>query len=382
VKITLVIERMDAWRGGREVSTAQMAEEISCRGHDVTILCESGSYASPTVALAPVGCAGRSRAVRLVSFLARANLWLRRHPCDRVHALLPFPGADVYQLRGGTVPGQLAASLRRRTGLHRRIAALFAPLNVKRRRLHSLERQVTAAQRTLCLPVSRMVAAELAHYYGRREGVQVVYNGVQPPSADASQRAEWRGDVRRSLGIAPDDLMVFTAGKNFALKGVREAITALSAWLHGRGRKARPILVAVGNAHTRRYEQHAAAQGVGDRVRFLPPTPEVSRLYAAADVCVLLSWYDPCSRVILEAIQWGLPTITTTFNGAAEVLVGGAGLVVHSPLDTSAVVRALEELSDAGRRTQCRRHAEAIAGGLSMRRHVEELLNVYAAHSK
>ena len=38
MKIALVIERMDPQRGGREVSTAQVAVALSRRGHEVTVL--------------------------------------------------------------------------------------------------------------------------------------------------------------------------------------------------------------------------------------------------------------------------------------------------------------------------------------------------------
>ena len=49
MKIALVIERMDDFRGGRETSTGQIATILAERGHEVDILCESGSWRSEGV---------------------------------------------------------------------------------------------------------------------------------------------------------------------------------------------------------------------------------------------------------------------------------------------------------------------------------------------
>ena len=44
--------------------------------------------------------------------------------------------------------------------------------------------------------------------------------------------------------------------------------------------------------------------------------------YAAADLYVHPTFYDPCSLVVLEAAACGLPIITSRYNGAAELFRG------------------------------------------------------------
>ena len=46
-------------------------------------------------------------------------------------------------------------------------------------------------------------------------------------------------------------------------------------------------------------------------------------LYAAVDVFVLPTIYDPFSNACLEALAAGLPVLTTTANGFAEILTPG-----------------------------------------------------------
>ena len=125
------------------------------------------------------------------------------------------------------------------------------------------------------------------------------------------------------------------------------------------------------------YQRLAGMREVGSQVVFAPPSEEVFSWYAAADACVLLSWYDPCSRVVLEATRFGLPSITTRFNGAAEILAGGRGIVVDSPRDTNAIVSAMAVMTDPTRRAEMAAACEDVSGQLSMDRHVEQLLAAY-----
>ena len=62
--------------------------------------------------------------------------------------------------------------------------------------------------------------------------------------------------------------------------------------------------------------------GIARAVTFADAVDPVPH-YAAADVFVHPTWYDPCSLVTLEASAAGLPVITTHFNGASEMMRDG-----------------------------------------------------------
>ena len=378
MKIALVIERMDVHRGGRETSTAQIAAELARRGHDVTVVCQSGSWTCDGVAIRPLGTGGLGRASRMRRFVASVQDHIRTGGYDIVHAMLPLPGANVFQPRGGTVPGQLAASLCRRPLLMRPLVHLARPLNRCRRLLAALERQVVADGRVLCLAVSRMLADEFSRYYGRTEGVRVIYNGVERPDWPTDQARRWRRQLRAQIGAADDEAVFLIVATNFALKGVAPGIACFARWYHARAGRPRGRLVIVGRALVEGYQRHAALRDVGPAVVFVPPTPEIFPWHAASDVCLLLSWYDPCSRVVLEAMQVGNPSITTAFNGACELLRRGSGLVVPSPRSTSAIVAAMDELADPARRQEFRAVCRQMAQEVSMSRHVDQLLTAYA----
>ncbi|MGC9454126.1 MAG: glycosyltransferase family 4 protein [Phycisphaerae bacterium] len=379
MRIALIIERMNISRGGRETSTSQIASELAHRSHDVTVVCGEGHWSNPGVRLLEVGDVGRPmRVQRLRSFVEGVRRAMDEQEFDVTHAMLPIPGADVYQPRGGTVPAQRDASFRRRGRLGRLFRKAVEPLNLHRRHMGELEQAVVSDSSVRCLAVSEMVAEEFRHYYGRSDGVRTVYNAVEVPDPTDRRRDKWRAAVRQKLNVNESAVVFVTIATNPELKGVGEAISAFAKWFRSEKQGPDARLVVVGRENPELFVSWAERCNVSGRVMFVPPTDNVFPWYAGADACILLSWYDPCSRVVLEATRWGIPSITTVYNGAAEVLSAGGGVVVASPRDIDGVVHAMAELADSESR---RRHADAcrrVAGELSITRHVDELLEVYA----
>ena len=376
MRIALVIERMDPLRGGRETYTARLAEALGRRGHEVTVLCHSGSWACNGVEVRRLGRRGVRRTRRMPAFIQDAADAAAESDYDVVHAMLTMPGADIYHPHGGTVPGSLAANRRRRSSAGRLLHRFLSPLNASRRLRAKLERRIMADPNVICLAVSEMIAGHFREYYGRERGVRVAFNGVDVPDWTDERRADQRQQLRARLEVGPDDPVFLTVATNFPLKGVAETIAALAKWYDARGGDVNPRLVVVGRQRVEGYQRLASRLGIAGLVVFEPPTKEIFRWYAAADVLVLLTWYDPCSLTVLEAARWGIPSLTTAFNGAREAL-GEAGIVVASPRDTRGIVSALDELADPARRGRRAEACGPLGEYLGMDRHVDELLEVY-----
>jgi UDP-glucose:(heptosyl)LPS alpha-1,3-glucosyltransferase len=201
-----------------------------------------------------------------------------------------------------------------------------------------------------------------------------VQNAVGLPAESEASRRRRREQLRAEQGVGDDEPVFLTIATNFELKGVAELIRALADWRrrHGGGR-----LWVLGRERPQRYARLAARLGVADAVQFFPATRDVFAWYAAADACVLLSWYDPCSRVVLEAMRMGLPTITTAYNGAADLLADGAGLVVSSPRDRAAVVEALDRAVDPLERSKMLAACHAAGSRIRVENHARALVDLY-----
>jgi UDP-glucose:(heptosyl)LPS alpha-1,3-glucosyltransferase len=375
VRIALTIEHMDPSGGGRETSTAQIAMELADRGHDVTILCQRARWEHPGVKIQTIDVSGR-RVARARRFVTGAQKVMSTERFDVVLTTLPIPGANVYQPRGGTIPAQAAASARRRGRWLGAFGRFVEPLNRMRRFMGAMEREMMRDRSCRLLAVSDMVRREFVRYYGRGDG-QVIFNAVTPPAMDGETRQHERQRMRYMLGLGQDDPMFVCIAKNFMLKGVLEMMAGYSDWVQEGPAGARSRLVVIGRDDVEGYTRIAGLRHVGKQVVFVPPTDEIDRFYAAADACVLLSWYDPCSRVVLEATNWGIPSVTTRFNGASEILDKGAGIVVDSPRSRRAVRDAFATLAEAESRRGYAEACSGLAGALTIERHVDELEAVF-----
>ena len=72
--------------------------------------------------------------------------------------------------------------------------------------------------------------------------------------------------------------------------------------------------------NARYYQRLAEAMGVHQRVRWLGRVDEPAYWLRSATVCVLPTRYDPAANVCLEALACGTPVVTSTENGASELL--------------------------------------------------------------
>jgi glycosyltransferase involved in cell wall biosynthesis len=103
----------------------------------------------------------------------------------------------------------------------------------------------------------------------------------------------------------------------------------------------------VGNGPRRAdLEQRVQGLGLAGRVKFLPATKDIRRLYTQADIFVLSSVNEALPNVILEAMAAGLPVVATRVGGLPEAVVPeDTGLLV-SPRDVDGLAGALGRLLD------------------------------------
>jgi glycosyltransferase involved in cell wall biosynthesis len=93
----------------------------------------------------------------------------------------------------------------------------------------------------------------------------------------------------------------------------------------------------------------------------------IADLYSRASVFCLPSFFDPYPLVLMEAMAYGLPCVSTTVGAIGEEVVDGETGLLVSPGDAGALAGALKRLLT--------NPAEAARFGLAGRRRVEQELN-------
>ncbi|HRE14440.1 MAG TPA: glycosyltransferase family 4 protein, partial [Usitatibacteraceae bacterium] len=93
-----------------------------------------------------------------------------------------------------------------------------------------------------------------------------------------------------------------------------------------------------------RYGQLSVKLGIAGRVRFTGGVSDVKPFLAAADAFVLPTLYDPFPNAALEAMACGLPVVTSTKCGAAEIVREGENGFVRDALDVTGLADCLDRL--------------------------------------
>lgn len=225
---------------------------------------------------------------------------------------------------------------------------------------------------------SHMVKDDIARRFPEAAGkLHVIYNGVDLQHFNPGLREELRTTTREKVGADRTAPVILFVGSGYDRKGVATLIKALArmvtreaeAWIIGRDKRQSY------------YQRLAHDLGIEQRVRFLGPQTDVRPYYGAADVFCLPTLYDPFPNAVLEAMACGLPVVTTTTCGAAELIEPGKNGLVCAARDTAMLAAHLDKLCAPMAATTMIESARNSVSALTTMVTAEELLSLYRALS-
>jgi len=163
------------------------------------------------------------------------------------------------------------------------------------------------------ITVSEAMREDLTAHGWNAAKVHAVWNGVDPeryrPDAVAPERI---AAVRGLYGIAPDEQMVLFVGRMTPVKGVHTLIEAMPEVV---AHQPRAKLVVLGRGELEqpvrdRVRQLGLEENVCLRYEFIPEDDRIAH-YAASDLTVFPSTYEPFGIVTLEAMAMGKPSVVS-----------------------------------------------------------------------
>ena len=367
-RIALIRQKYNA-AGGAERFVARAMQALAEQGADITLITRKWDEESVqrVVRLTPRYLGST---LRDWSFSRAVCRHLRHTHYDLVQSHERLSCCDIFRAGDGVHREWLAQRARTMTPL-RWLSMRCNPYHVYT--LHA-ERQMFASPRlrtVICN--SRMVRDELVRHYGVREDqLTVVYNGVDLKEFNPGRRDSLRDDQRRALGITDDTLALLHVGSGFERKGVATILRAMA-----QSQIACHLIVVGGDKRQGRYKALAGELGIASRIHFEGVQKQTERYYAAADVFVMASLYEPFANASLEALAMGLPMITSTKSGAAEILEHGKTGYVCDALDVAGFSSAIDALANRERRLAMGVAARQIAEGFSVEAMTTRLLDLY-----
>jgi UDP-glucose:(heptosyl)LPS alpha-1,3-glucosyltransferase len=326
--------------GGAERYLLRLASGLVARGHQVTLYCEDWSpRENPFQSIRKILSKDPTSFDQMVS-----NQPLRdRH--DIVFSLERVPDCDLYRAGDGVHADWLA----HRHSFSPLKGRIRSALRSKNKDIIQLEKQVfnpKGARHVICN--SRFVAEQITKRFGYPPSkIDVIYNGVPYLQFSTGDR-----DLgRRALKCSPDDYVILLVGAGKERKGhaiARRAVKQI------KDKRAKLIIVDT------------------------PPPVAMPHVYAAADVFLLPTLYDPFANVTLEALAAGLPVITSAQNGACEIIQEGVnGFILPRANDTKLIVRLLDRLADPAYRASFHEPAQTLARQYDLERNLNATLAVF-----
>jgi UDP-glucose:(heptosyl)LPS alpha-1,3-glucosyltransferase len=337
LSVAFVVHRYVS-HGGAERFLERAIASLQMRGVSVSIIAREWKPMAG-VTVIPCDVFHLGRLWRDWAFHRKVCRTVREHSFDLVQVHERIACADVFRAGGG-VHREYLAQLERASSPVQRALTRLDPYH-----LFTLadERKLYRSGRLrMVICNSEMVRDEIRRHYGvSDQRLSVIRNGVNIEEFHPRLREE-REAVRDKLGIPRQAFVFLFVGSGFKRKGLAQALAAIA-------RLREPVwLVVVGrDRRERHYRQLALELGIADRVRFLGPQQRVAQYYGAADAFVLPSLYDPAANAVLEALAAGLPVITSTKCGTAELIEPGVNGFVCDALDLASLERSMQALTAA-----------------------------------
>jgi len=204
--------------------------------------------------------------------------------------------------------------------------------------------QVADATRQAWMPIARHSNFETIRH-------------AMTPARTMQLRSGSRTAERAALGLTDDRLVILMVGSISARKGQGDIAGALMRLPEALAERVH-VLIA-GRVADSRYGdalQHAIAGLPTSRqasIRLLGEVDDPAQLYAAADIFLCCSRQESAPRAIVEAMESGLPVISTDVDGIGELVQFGCNALSYEPGNVDALAARIEELATS----HCRRQS-------------------------
>lgn len=377
MKIAIIRQRYVA-HGGAENVILKFVEDLVNRGCKVHIFAsrwdvKAGSQ--PRVVLHRVPIIGGGSFLKLISFAFFCWYKIRNETFDVIYSFERTLCQDIYRAGDGCHREWLNQR-KKRLSVWRKIILIFNPFH---RATLFIEKRIYAGKRTKKIVAnSRRGKEEIIRHYGTPpEKIEVIYNGVDLERFHPANKERYRNNIRSHFGIDEKEFVILFVGSGFERKGLRFLIEA-AGLLKRRCLLPSFKILVVGKGKAKGYFRLARQAGIEKDLYFAGTFEKIDQIYAAGDLLVLPTLYDPFANVCLESMASALPIITTQINGASELLTGPlTQLVLEEAGDIKGLANRILELADQHCRAEFGRLCREVAERFSERYHCDRMISLY-----
>ncbi len=363
-----IIRKKYTFHGGAEGFSQNLIDQLASAGHDVHVYAmewENGPRPA-NITFHRLPAVRFNSTLRDLTFAVSAYLKLRHSEYDIIQSHDKTLYQDIYRAGDGCHIEWLKQRWKR-TGAGGKLSIILNPYHWL---ILGIERSIFKGHRyKKILAISEMVKRNIVENYGTSSmDIEVIYNGVDTGKFHPDNRGRYRNEIRRRHGLADNDFVALFVGSGFERKGVESLIKAVESI-------PEPVsLLIAGKGPAAKFRNKIKNQ----KIIFCGPRKDIMAYYAAADIFVFPTIYEPFGNVHLEALASGLPVITTRNSGAAEIIKDGVnGFVVSEPEDFREIAEKIKILLDRDRLKSMAENARRSAEEFTFEKYIGNISALY-----
>lgn len=373
MKIAFIRKRYTPF-GGAEKYISALSKVLASEGHEIHIFANSWeSEPNDKIKFHHVPTLKWGAFISVISFAIAAKLKIRREDFDIVHSFERTISQDIYRAGDGCHKEWLIQK-RAAGSFFANILSYIMPLNIS---ILAIENRIfKKGNYKMIIANSKRGRDEIIKHYGvEPERIGIIYNGVDLKEYHPDNIIRYRKEIRENLNISDSEILVLFVGSGFKRKGLRYLIQAVDIF---RKRCENIRLIVAGKGDVSGYRSLAKSLGAERYIKFIGPYKDIKRLYAAADMFVLPTLYEPFSNACIEAMATGIPVITSRINGASELIEDGEnGLIVKDPKNYIEISEKICILKNKTDRERIGSNGREAVGGFDISEQAKRTVEIY-----
>ncbi len=306
MKIAIIKKKFSNNGGGAEKYAYIICNALAKRGHSITVFAEKFQNDNNSLKWEKVKRAKLPSLCRTYSFHKMVQKQINHNEFDITYALSRTYPADVFR-----VAEQLHA-VWVKIGY-----STFSKINPRHKKIAKLEQNIMLPKNIKAIVTnSDMIKEEISNIYQYpKNKIFPIKNGVNPETF--AQVAD-KISLKKKLGLDINKKIILFSSNNFKIKGLKSAIYAISKL--DNKIKNNISFVITGDDSPEPFAQLAKSLKLNNLI-FTGRVDNMNEYYACSDLLLYPSLYEPFANVCLEAASAALPIITTTKNGARELII-------------------------------------------------------------
>ncbi len=344
--------------GGQNVYVRQVGEALAQQGWQVDMFTRASHAQQPKIVEHAANC----RTIRLVAgpeeFVPRDNIFGYRH--DFVEQLLKFKdkeGIDYSLIHTNYwISGSVGLELKQELSLP--MVHVYHSLGAVKYKSVVTVPMIASTRLAIekaCLETADQIVAtspqekeHMRSLVSKKGSIEIIPCGTDIEHFGSINREE----ARARLGIDPDAKVIFYVGRFDKRKGIETLVRAVSQskWLAD----SRLNLIIGGGSRPgrsdgierERIEGIVRELGMSEKTHFPGRIgdKELPVYFAAADVCVVPSHYEPFGLVAVEAMASGTPVIASDVGGLQFTVVSEETGLLAPPKNVEAFASAIDRI--------------------------------------